>query len=1307
MQTIFQVKEQALTDTPLLVLDCDLANGQVERWSTHQVTISGNAYSARVLHNNLFTMQTASDQGLDAIPKLSLTLANADSHFSQIERSVGFKGAKITAKFLFYDLRADAPVTGSTVLFQGIANPPEDMRESTFQLSAINRMSMQRVLLPQVRIQRRCPWDFPLNASQRSEAMNGGEKGRYSRFFRCGYSPDIDGGAGSMNGVTPYRSCGFTRAECEARGMFNQDAVGRGTRRFGGVEFVPSQIQVRSYGDKNWHTSSLTENEARYNDFVPVIYGTAWYNPPIVFARNDGNLTHMEVLLGIGEIEGVLTVLVNDVEIPLGQPGANMSGTGWFGVVSMGNRTGNVNLDFADGAGNGAGDPYGSMAYMSLVVPNRINDGNSLPRVQVLIQGMKLPLYASDGSYQGDQFTNNPAWVLLDILQRSGWTMDEIDIASFVAAADYCSEQIEATDPNGNAILIPRFGCNLVLQKRRSAGDVIRGIRNSARLYLTYGNGGLLQLRVENTLALQQPVKLDWSNSSEVLNGGWPSYEFGDGSSSVSGMLRKDSGEPNVRVWSRSITDSPNRYTVEFQDELNGYQQDSFELVDVEDIARAGQEIAASLVALGIPNFDQAARIAKFNLDRSIGGNTYVDFETSVRGLGLRPGDLISLTYLKEGFERQPFRVLKITPGLNCRTVAITAQIHNDAWYADTNGQAPGESSGRQPGTGIGLPRPLVGDTTDANGDVQFGITESSQAAGDGSMSLEATVGFTVPGTVTTGSPGMPLLSLSATIAQGGSMAGGQTLYYAVSAVDAAGHESGLSFIVRAVIPAGEATNVVSLNGLSFSSTATSFRVYRGANPAQLFLIASAQSIAATFSDTGLAKLLTGPPDGNFDHANFYWRMELQPEYPGTLHGKDSIGNSTLAMPANLYRGMTARITRGIGAGQERSVISNSDTTVTVSPNWDLAPDATSYFVIAEAGWHPGASGKSSPVQFEIPNRAGAVVEITGRAANVNDQEAPYELSTVTRWDIGGAGADGDMDVPSAPVFALELAPGNPGTIELSGIGFSDLTNTRTAEAGSLTVYYWNELAPPTTFRLATAIGIDDTFIDLNSVGNAQAGAMIQVEAEVLRVEGLLNDGTRYQVTRAMHTTSATVHAAASPVYHLAQTVVIVPFARDFFGSPACGDWGYPISLPNVRVASAELFVTNSVGAGDIGAIALTQTVDSGLRTLSGGQYSLQVDGFLAIQAGAAPDLVVEAPHAVRDLFAIVKQAPVGGSVQIQVNYNGSAYCMLTIPDGSTISNVVKGFGLPFIDAGARVGMDITSTGVDNPGSDLTVVIRL
>ena len=132
-----------------------------------------------------------------------------------------------------------------------------------------------------------------------------------------------------------------------------------------------------------------------------------------------------------------------------------------------------------------------------------------------------------------------------------------------------------------------------------------------------------------------------------MFNGGWPSYEFGDGSSGVSGIARRSNGESSVRLWSRSIADTPNRFAVEFQDALNEYQQDSYSLTDVDDVQRAGQEITAPLTALGIPNYDQAARILKFNLDRSIRGNTYVQFQTSVKALGLRPGDLITLTYSK------------------------------------------------------------------------------------------------------------------------------------------------------------------------------------------------------------------------------------------------------------------------------------------------------------------------------------------------------------------------------------------------------------------------------------------------------------------------------------------------------------------------------------------------------------------------------------------------------------------------------------------------------------------------------------
>jgi hypothetical protein len=1295
MPTISELKEQAVTDTPLLVFDCVLANGQTEQWSTHQVTVDGVTYQPRVLQHSAFDIQTASDQGIDGSPRISVVLANADSHFSEIERATGWKGARLTVGFLFYDLRNDVPLTDKAVVFQGICNPPDQIKESTFRLTAINRMNLQRLLLPQVRIQRRCAWEFPATAGQRTEAVNGGVNGKYSRYYRCGYSAGVAGGTGNLNGSAPFTSCGYTRQDCQARGMFT---------RFGGLEFVPPAISVRGYG-KDWSTSAVSDNEARYNDYVPMVYGTAWWEPLVVFARNDGNLTRMEALLGIGEIEGVLTVLVSGVEIPMGLSGRNMTGTGWYNIQTLGTRDGAFDYNFLDGSRSPAGDPYGSMAYLSVVVPNQLNNGTSLPTVKVLAQGLKVPAYATDGTYLNDQFSSNPAWILLDVLRRSGWAASEIDIPSFAAAAAYCDEPINSTDLNGNPITLPRFQCNLVLQNRRSGGDVVRGVRNAARLYLTYGPGGVLQLNVENTAALQQPAKPAWSNSTQPLDGGWPSYEFGDGSSGFSGILRRQSGEPSVTVTSRSIADTPNRLSVEFQDALNGYQQDSFELVDPADIALAGQEVSKTLPALGLPHYDQAARILKFNLDKSVRGNTYIEFDTSVKAFGIRPGDLITVTYLKEGLDRQPLRVLKISPATNYRTSTITAQIHDDAWYSDTNGQVTSSGGVTQGNAGVGVPRPLIGTVLDDNGDVQFGVVESSTASSDGTVETSVSVSFVSPagpGSSPVAGPGTPLLSLVPTVGTGGTLHGGQTLYYAVAGEDSAGNQSALSFIVRASISSDGSS--VTLSGLSFASGTSAFQVYRGATPAELFRIASDQALTGQFTDTGLANQLVAPPDSNFDHANFYWRMELQPETAVTLHSATSVGSGSLQMTANRYRNMIARITQGTGAGQERAIAANNATSLTIAPPWTVEPDATSFFVVAETGWQFGALTTSSPVQFAIPNRSGEVVHLTGRAANVNNVECAPGISTVTRWQIGGGGT-GDSDVPPMPFFGLGPGQGG-GTVELSGVSFTDLTNTRTISAATLTLYYWDELQGTPTIMLASAVGTGDTLLSLSAAGSAQPGSFIQIELEVMRVEAVENTGTQYSVTRAMDGSQAAAHGSPTPVYHLQSTTVIAPFPPEFFGSPYSGSWSYPIVLPDVRVASAELFVTNQNGNSPAKDICLTHTTDSGLRTLATGQYSIQVDGYLAVDQSVAPALVIEASHSVRDVSAVLG-SPADAEVKLQVNVNGTLYCPLRFDPWAKTLIPVDGNSLPPLPAGAQVTLSVLSVGSTVPGSDLTVTIRL
>ena len=109
---------------------------------------------------------------------------------------------------------------------------------------------------------------------------------------------------------------------------------------------------------------------------------------------------------------------------------------------------------------------------------------------------------------------------------RSGYTLPEINLPTFASAAAYADQLLSVDDPVGGNVQIPRFNCNFVMNYSRSAGDLIRSIRNGSQIYVVLDSSGLLAARVENTFALQQPTQPAGSNSVENYNGGWPVYEF-------------------------------------------------------------------------------------------------------------------------------------------------------------------------------------------------------------------------------------------------------------------------------------------------------------------------------------------------------------------------------------------------------------------------------------------------------------------------------------------------------------------------------------------------------------------------------------------------------------------------------------------------------------------------------------------------------------------------------------------------------------------------------------------------------------
>jgi hypothetical protein len=276
----------------------------------------------------------------------------------------------------------------------------------------------------------------------------------------------------------------------------------------------------------------------------------------------------------------------------------------------------------------------------------------------------------------------------------------------------------------------------------------------------------------------------------------------------------------------------------------------------------------------------------------------------------------------------------------------------------------------------------------------------------------------------------------------------------------------------------------------------------------------------------------------------------------------------------------------------------------------------------------------------------------------------------------------------------------------VSGVSFASLTNTQTVSSGTLSLFYWSELQGVPTTLLSVAMAATDTTLTLTAAGMAQAGSIIQIDAEVIQVTAIANNGTQYMVVRGMYGSTAAAHSAQVPVYQLSNLTVITPFPLEFFGSGYSGNWTFPILLPDVRIAAAQMFVTNQKGNGAIASISLTHTVDNGLRTLSGGQYSIQVDGFLSVDQSAAAPLVTDAAHSVRDVFAVLGTSA-DQPIQLQLNVNGTSYCQLTIPTGQLVSNSVDGATLPPLASGAQITLSVLAVGQTLPGSDLTVLIRL
>ena len=425
LTNIINAKEAGQTFQPLLLAEITFADGSVLRLSTHDlrqattgVQWNHNDYLPRILNSDSAATQALSSLGIDTIPYITLKLADADRTLWQsYEQRKGFKGASVVFRFVFFDVVNKTFSSDSVIKFVGICESPSNDDDS-LTVRCMSKMNMAKVYLPAIQIQRVCPWPFPdttnLTSTQGQALRQAAADDSSSPCYRCGYSPDATGGNARGNyqsGSSPFNSCDQTYASCLAR-MGNaalgsahaailKDNAGRATGRFGGISYItPGSWSGTPWGsskESKWNPN--WDNSGVFNQFMPIVYGTAMVYPPVLNVEGDANSTRGEVLVHLGPIVDsptFQTFNVGDHDIQCAQ---GINGAGFpvtdplrrYNIFSNGGRNGALLTDTATTINDP--DPHGGMVTAEFVVLAAECSSNSAPTVRAVIMGKKVPAF--------------------------------------------------------------------------------------------------------------------------------------------------------------------------------------------------------------------------------------------------------------------------------------------------------------------------------------------------------------------------------------------------------------------------------------------------------------------------------------------------------------------------------------------------------------------------------------------------------------------------------------------------------------------------------------------------------------------------------------------------------------------------------------------------------------------------------------------------------------------------------------------------------------------------------------------------
>lgn len=216
-----------------------------------------------------------------------------------------------------------------------------------------------------------------------------------------------------------------------------------------------------------------------------------------------------------------------------------------------------------------------------------------------------------DGSFKR-AFSNNPAWVLYDLIKSERYGLDQkelgipVDKWSLYEVSQYCDQMV----PDGRGGTEPRYLCDMVIQAQVEAFTLIRDVCSIFR-GMSYWNGESLSIVIDKP---RDPSYI--FTNDNVVNGDF-GYTFASEKSVYS------------------------RVDVMFDDVENSYQQDVEGVFDPE-IARRFGGTSTSVTAIGCTRRSEANRRGRWIIRTNVRSKT-VSFATGLEGMIPTIGDVIAV----------------------------------------------------------------------------------------------------------------------------------------------------------------------------------------------------------------------------------------------------------------------------------------------------------------------------------------------------------------------------------------------------------------------------------------------------------------------------------------------------------------------------------------------------------------------------------------------------------------------------------------------------------------------------------------